>query len=337
MEVWLDILKLGAQGETEAAGDLLVTQLPFALRDFIPSAQGTRQYKGPVPDAVARFISKLPVHERSLAKSYREDLADYIVDEVIAAVARSLFLVRFVVQYPHASLSRLVESFPWNEGLKRDTIWKEARIALLLRSISAAGISLPIIIERPNGSCNEQAFSLNAVAFATSTNRIERSWLDFKRKNGLGKCAFDLGRSNYYQKLGLGRPEYGMARSIDAEATFNPDREASSDLHILGESLGGQLTCLAEEIHDENPKAGFKLIAWHSVFWRILSEYEGLRLNLQVFDPFCETDQELAQCISNNYEEVTSTSRPVVSRRRQRLYTACIMRIGEQLRKRFGA
>ena len=82
-----------------------------------------------------------------------------------------------------------------------------------------------------------------------------------------------------------------------------------------------------EELHRHKPSDGYRPVAWHNVFWNLVSEYERLRLALETHAPFHDTDQALAAHIAMHYPEVTSTSRPVVVRRRQRLYAECVQKI----------
>ena len=55
MGIWLDILTLGATGQAAAARQKLALALPLALRSFVASSRGTREYVGELPRAVARF------------------------------------------------------------------------------------------------------------------------------------------------------------------------------------------------------------------------------------------------------------------------------------------
>ena len=54
-----------------------------------------------------------------------------------------------------------------------------------------------------------------------------------------------------------------------------------------------------------------------------LMEMEGLNFVLEVRDPFCEIDQELADLIAVAYPEVVGNSRPTILRRRSELSSAC--------------
>src|SRR5689334_2680858 len=101
MSIWIDILQLGCEGRLDGARQLLEVNLRNALRQFSPSSEGSRDYHGPVPKAVARFISKLPSHEKALARFHEQDLVDSIVDDVVAAVRRTLLLVQFVGLNPN--------------------------------------------------------------------------------------------------------------------------------------------------------------------------------------------------------------------------------------------
>ena len=54
-------------------------------------------------------------------------------------------------------------------------------------------------------------------------------------------------------------------------------------------------------------------MAWHNVFWNLVSEYERLRLAIETREPFRATDQELAVHIAMRY--------------RQKLYAECVQKI----------
>jgi hypothetical protein len=107
------------------------------------------------------------------------------------------------------------------------------------------------------------------------------------------------------------------------------------DLHILGTTLSRELTALMEELHRCKPGDGYRPVAWHNVFWNLISEYERLRLAIETREPFHDTDQALAAHIAAHYPEVTSTSRPVIVRRRQKLYAECVQKIHTRFLERF--
>jgi hypothetical protein len=105
--------------------------------------------------------------------------------------------------------------------------------------------------------------------------------------------------------------------------------------NVGGTTLTQELTALLEELHRCKPGDGYRPVAWHNVFWNLASEYERLRLAVETREPFHITDQELAAHIAMHYPEVTSTSRPVIVRRRQRLYDECVQKIQTRFLERF--
>src|SRR6266581_4036758 len=137
MGIWIDILTLGATGQSAAARQKLALDLPLALRSFIASSRGSREYMGELPRAVTRFKSSLSdASERALLEALEHEF----VDDVMNGVAQSLLLVELCLAQPHVSLNELVHSFPWESGLKRSVEWKRKHIADQLRSMIAAGV-----------------------------------------------------------------------------------------------------------------------------------------------------------------------------------------------------
>ena len=185
MGLWTEILRHAAEEDMAAARELLTKQLPLALRGFVFSAEGSRKYQGPVPEAVARYIANLPSGESALARFHEYDLVDYIVDDVVAAVERTLVLVELCRARPHATIDELAASFPWDKGLKRDAEWKKQRVAKNLRSIRAASIPLDCDAMDELGDEGGEVFTFNEAGYAASTRRIEQSWWDFKRQQNL--------------------------------------------------------------------------------------------------------------------------------------------------------
>jgi hypothetical protein len=337
MGLWIDILKLCAGGDQQKARELLALELNLALRDFSPSPQGSRLYTGPVPQAVARFINTLPEAEKPFASSLANDLVDYIVDDVIASVEGSLILIELCRKRPQATLEDMVNLFPWDAGLKRDPSWKRRRIADLLRSMLELEISLPETVLSMLGDEGEAVYEFNETAYAAAPRRLARSWQDFKRQHEIDSRFLSVVDSEAEANPDSEGFDYGsitVARLILNSGTALDD-ETILDFRLLGEDLSPELTEIMEQMHEAKPKDGYRPVAWHSVFWSISSDYEALHLDLRLRDPFCETDQELADHISDNYRDVVSISRPVILRRRKRLYESCDERVRCRLRERF--
>jgi len=337
MGVWVEILKLGACGEGRAAREKLLSDLPISLRSFVPASEKIRQYRGPIPLAVRRFIANLGAGERALAQSGESDFVDYILDDVCAEVERTLLLAELCHRRPEATLTELRAVFPWAPGLKRSDEWKRKRIASYIKSFGASGVKLPtsIINAAPNEGAAE--FQFDEIAYAVSPKRLEQSWKDFKDQ---------MEWSEEFVGITLGEGatsgdaefiDYGSipsARLVD-RLTPSVEMEMELDLLLLGRELSPELNGLMEDLHAANVVDGYRPIAWHNVFWNISSEYDYLPLELEQRDPMRETDQELASHLAANYPNVKSASRPVVSRRRKRLHDACNERLIRRLRENF--
>lgn len=335
MSIWVKVLQLAANGKTDEARQLLEVDLRNTLRHYSETSEGNREYHGPVPNAVARFISKLPSNEKGLAQFHEEDLVDTIVDDVVVAVQRTVLLVEFVRRSPDANIEDLVEFFPWDSGLKRDAEWKKRRIIAYLRSMVTAGVALTLKTELPDDGSD--LYSLDELAFAGSNQRIENSWNDFKRQQDLDGYYFSIDDADGRSGVDAEAVDYGtitMAKVVlGTEAGVEP--ELILNLHLLGKSLTTELTSLVDDMHTNQPKDGFRPIAWHNVFWCMLSDYEGLHMMLKVLDPYCEHDKRLSEHLADNYREITSTSRPVINRRRRALHQACSDRVILRVREEF--
>jgi hypothetical protein len=200
----------------------------------------------------------------------------------------------------------------------------------------AAEIPLPLKAELPDDGSD--LYSFDELAFAGSNQRVENSWADFKRQQDLDGYYFAIDDSDSRSGVDAEAVDYGtisMAKVVlGAEPGLNP--EVVLNLHLLGKSLTAELSSLMEEMHVNKPKDGFRPIAWHNVFWCMLSDYEGLHMSLKVLDPYCERDHQLAEYLSDNYRDISTTSRPVIYRRRRSLHEACTDRVILRVREVFG-
>jgi hypothetical protein len=338
MGIWISILTLGATGQALAARQKLALDLPLALRSFVASSRGTREYLGELPRAVTKFRYNLSdASERTLLEALEREFVDTVVDDVINGVEKSLLLVELCLAQPHASLHELVHSFPWEFGLKRSAEWKRKHVADQLRSMIAAGVPLPETVVTALGDEGEPCFAFNEIAFAVAPKRLEWSWSDFKKQQGYGQeflCIAEAGDEAGISAEGV---DYGALTitAVVLQQVPAQDRELEIDLHMLGTTLTQELTALLEELHRCKPGDGYRPVAWHNVFWNLASEYERLRLAIETREPFHTTDQELAAHIAMHYPEVTSTSRPVIVRRRQKLYAECVQKIQTRFLARF--
>lgn len=342
MGIWLEILNLGASGRGQAAREKLSSDLTLSLRGFVPSSQGGRQYQGVVPLAVRRFAAGLPASERALAQSRECDFVDYILDDVCAEVERTLLLVELCHRQPQVAVAELQALFPWAPGLKRSAEWKRERIIGYLRSFVAAGVSLPAsIINQVGGEGTPVAGTpvvpFNEIAYAVSPRRLEQSWKDFKEQMEWSERFIGISTGEDDASITAEFVDFGSIPAARLIAGCEPfsDAEVGLELLLLGRALGPRVERLMEKLHANSPHDGYRPIAWHNVFWNITSDYDYLPLALDQREPLRETDQELADHLAAHYPEVKSTSRPVVSRRRKRLYDACTEQIVRSLRENF--
>src|SRR5262245_58468091 len=120
MGIWLDILTLGATDQSSSARQKLALDLPLALRRFVASSRGSREYVGELPRAVTRFRYSLSDEsERALLEALEREFVDAVVDDVVTGVEKSLLLVELCLAQVHPSLDELVHSFPWESSLKK--------------------------------------------------------------------------------------------------------------------------------------------------------------------------------------------------------------------------
>lgn len=332
MGYWIEILKLGAEGKTGEARDLL-EELPDVLMSRVRSA-------------AKRFINTLATDWRALGSFYEDDLVNSILADVALSVEETLVLVELVNEQPQASLADIVSIFPWKEGYKRSDEQKRKRIADYLQSMSHLGIRLPPSIQTMVGGEGESLLEFDEVKYATSSNRIRQSWDGLKTQLGLDT---EIGENaETKEKI------YGRLASIDDPDTntraaaekadygriymrtiFDYPTGTIFELNQLGKELGPDVTAIMEAMHAAKPKQGFRPISWHYVFWILSEEYENLLLAIECVDPLCRTEDRLAEHIAQHYTDVVGTSRSTIVRRRDRLYRACEDRIHERMRERF--
>jgi hypothetical protein len=339
MSLWTDILALGAQGRSSEARELLALDLPLSLRELPETARGGREYRGLLPQAVRRFASKLPEAERSLLKSLESEFVDYLLDDIVAGVEEPLNLIERCLARPEATLAELVDLLPWRGGLKRSVAQKESRLVDHLRSLLAAEIPLPPEIVEMLAERGSPDFRYDERAYAASPKRLELSWKDFKAKQEYGLEFLGIGEDEAGDGVAGEGADYGVIPMADVALRAAPakDLEMELDLQLLGRSISGDLAGILEGMHIENPSDGYRPVAWHNVFWELISEYERMRLNLETRDPYSATDQKLADHIKSHYPEVKSASRPMILRRRKKLSNLCVNLIERRFWERFFA
>lgn len=338
MSIWIEILHLGGAGKHDLAQRRLNLDLPLSLRDFVPASEGIRQYRGAIPRAVRRYAATLAAQERSLLQSYEGDFVDYILADICEEVERTLTLVEMCYHHPFINLEHLQEVFPWATGLKRNADWKRSRILGYLSSFRSVGVDLPSALCLSLDKNEDHvipSFQFDEVAYAVSSTRMEQSWKDFKDimewSDRFVSLLTDDGEAVSAEFF-----DYGSVAS--ACWLVNPMDETTENVmeyHWLAQEIRPELMKILDDLHTTSREAGYPPIAWHNVFWNLSSDYESLPLRLELRDPFQETDQALAAHLRSQYPEIEGTSRPVISRRRKKLYDACAARIIGRLREHF--
>jgi hypothetical protein len=200
-----------------------------------------------------------------------------------------------------------------------------------------AGVPLPETAVTTLGDEGVPCFAFNEIAFAVAPKRLAWSWSDLKKQQGYGQeflCIAEAGDEGGVSAEGVDYGTMTVATVVLGQATAQ-DYELEIDLYMLGTTLSQELTAVMEELHRCKPGDGYRPVAWHNVFWNLISEYERLRLAIETREPFHDTDQALAAHIAAHYPEVTSTSRPVIVRRRQKLYAECVQKIQARFLERF--
>lgn len=335
MSTWIDILTLGAEGDSQSARELLHGQVRVEL--LLSPSDSTGSYRGLLPLAVANFINKLPEDERSLAKFHQDELVDYVMDDVITGMEKPLLLVELCRARPLSTLDDLVELYPWEEGLKRSAEWKRKWIADILQSLREAEVALPSGIISNLNDEGETRYEFNEIKYALKTQRLEWSWDDFKRKQNLDNQTFTLFDPDAEDE-GVAEEMINFGGVTIAEVVLRSQPEYGYEtmltLVFIGQVLSEQLTSLLEDLHEVKANDGYKPIAWHNVFWYVCSEYERLRLKLNMREPYHEEDEKLASHIAGHYPEVIGTSRSTIRRRRRALQAAFEEQIQNQLKEK---
>lgn len=335
--VWRGLLRIAAEEGFEDVEAQLFEIVPLRLRDYNSRLDSANGYLGPVPEAIKRFTTQLPLDQRSIVESAASELVDQIIDDVVAGMQKPLLLIKTCHAYPDATIDELVTHYPWEWGLKRSRIWKLRWVTDMLRSMTASGVPLPCTIVNALGDEGEAKYEFNEVRYATSRTRIERTWKDYQRRHGL------------LRNLPLDELTDGglLANTIDqnglrsgrtlSNITDGIDYETKLDLQRAGKQLSRRLTQLLKRLETEEPRRGYGAIAWHNVFWTLNSDYEALQLDLQMQEPFCLTDQKMADLIDSHYPGVKIKSRAAVQRYRRKLQTICEDLILHTLKQRFKA
>jgi hypothetical protein len=328
MSLWLDILNQVAGGNAQEAHRLLNFELPLALRHPETQARGGWQYQGPVAKAVRLFVAAQPDAERGMVASRSEDLVDYITDLVIAKVRRTVSLVEFCLAEPELSLAEVAETFAGWDGLKLGAENRKTWVADHLRSMVELGVPLP-----ENRAAAEAARMPDGAQFGYEERALVKewqvalSWKDFKAQQEIDGSYLCITDPDSEEESSANEAfDYGsitVARVV-LNLESPPAGETVVDLNRMGVSLSDDLREMLEYLHAEKPADGFRPIAWHNVWWNVISKYEGLPLRLETRDPLCDVDHKLAAHIAESYADVAKPNRLNVQRRRTRLYESSV-------------
>lgn len=339
MGIWLDALELAAAGRVDDAVDLARTEIRRSLVIPITDSDGSLDYAGVLTTAVRSFGARqVRESSRRRVESYRREIVDKIVDDITDEVLRNIDFIQMCRTGSPATLDELARFYPWDRGLKRDVRWKRNRVADLLRSMLGEGLDLPSWVEESLGAEGERRFEFDEFKAAIDSERVRLTWSSFRRMNDLDREVLSAFDDESSEEVGDESVDY-VAIRVARQAVEGHRRrrvEEETVLHMLGKELQPQLIAIVETHHHSKPSDGYRPIAWHSVYWTVESDWEGLRMTLPSLDPFYDNDGALSKFIEIAYHEVSSTSRPVICRRRLTLYDACKSHINQRIAERFG-
>jgi len=325
MSLWLEILQHAAAGNTSEAERLLNFELPLTLRTPEINREGAWQYRGPLPSRVRVFITTLSDSERGMATSRAEDLVDYIADLISAKVRRTVRLLEYCVQYPQQSISEIAEQFTGWDGMKRSVTERKVWITKHLLSMSAAGLPAPSFIAdeiKEDATTKDDLYGYNELALVNQW-KVDLSWADFKARQEIDRSYVCIEDSDSEEGANVGDESFDYGAITTAQVVLNLSTPATSELTVdlvqLGRELTSELLELLESFTTKKPSDGYRPIARHNVWWKIVLRYVGVPFQLDECDPFCKADEELAGYISKNYLDVTKPNRLNILRRRTRL------------------
>ena len=336
MSIWLDSLIAGANGDAEGARHLLRYDLPLVILE--PTPIGARKpYAGPLPQAVFWYIKDhVPYYEQQLARQNEEDFLMYIFQDVLVGVEKPLLLVELCLREPHATLDEFVNLYAWEIGLKRSHAQKREWIADHLQSMNKHGIPLPPPIVGTLGDEGEAKYEYNEKAFATSSERMRKSWHDFKHEQGLD-ATFDSANTSDTSD-GVEAEALNIGTRLKSRLILSEKPEVlvgrNHDILIVGRELGPELTRLLDESHAAAPLDGYYPVAWHKVFWELCFTYLELPLELYRLEPYHKEDGNLKDHIVAYYTDVRGKSLSFVRKRREELEKRCTDKILARLYER---
>lgn len=329
MSLWLEILQAVAAGNSSEAERLLNFELPLMLRTPEIRRQGGWNYRGPLPRRVRIYIASLPDGERGMATSRSEDFIDYIADLIVAKVRRTVRLLEYCLKYPEQSIPDIAEQFTGWDGMKRSIPERQMWIKKHLLSMSAAGIELPAAITdeaKAEAPIDDDLYGYHELALVNQW-KVDLSWKDFKSQEELDRSYLCIADSDSEEDGGVADETFDYGALTAAQVVLNLSVPATGELEVdlnkIGKDLTLELLELLESFNAQKPSEGYCPIAWHNVWWNIVSRYAGVPFNLAERDPFCSVDRELADHIAGNYPEVMKPNRLNILRRRTRLQEKC--------------
>lgn len=332
MAFWLEILKEVANADMQRANEIFNFDLPLALRNF-SYIDENRKYQGVIPEKVRSFIAKLPESERKTARSRESDLVDFVLDAVSKQIKRSWQLLQFCLEFSDFALEKITLDFPDWKGYKRNENTKQKYVADVLHSIVEAGITLPENLQKIAFNNGEAKFEFNEIALARGWN-VEQSWIDFKKKQEIGKRYkyLDAGSETDTPEVYAEALEYDIVSIGQTAGNFVEDENLSYlQLKQLADKLSPEIENHLEETHTRKPKHGYRSIARHRSFWDLADKYNVIPLSLQMEEPECRTDKDLAKHISQNYVDVEKPSRQNINERRTKFQRRCEEKINQRV------
>lgn len=334
MSLWLDVLRLGAEGRSADARYLIATDLRLSLCRYATTGAG---YDGPLPQAVRRFATKLPTGQRNQLLSFETEFVELLLDESLLGIAKPLRLIDHCLADPTPDFELLVARFPWDPNLKRSREWKANWIADTLRSLARHGIPLPPATLIALADRGEARYDFNELAWAIAPGRLEKAWRSYCDR--LGPLARSLSIVDEPGGAGIGDEsiDYGVISMAElaCQLLVTPDPELAIDLDRLAVTVSAEIATLLADLQIQHPRDCYHPVAWHNVFWKIVSDYDGLSLELETREPAIDSDAGLVDHLRTNYSTLDPVSRPTVNRRRQRLTSLCQDSIFTALRKIF--
>ena len=332
---WIDALRLSAEGRSDEASWLVSADLRLSLcRPSGSEAMGA--YIGPLPVAVRKFASQLGTEHRRLLNSYEAEFTEVLLDDTLLGIMHTVRLVEHCRCHPSLDFDELVGRFGWWAGLRRSLAWKQEWVACHLRSFLRHGISLPLEVEVALEERGEAKFDYQEVPWAIASRRLQRTWQDFVRDQGVMAQTVTI-VEDVSSELAAESFDYraiSMAE-VASQVIVDPGIELALDLARMSEVVSRDISLTLSDLHRQYPRDGYPPVAWHNVFWSLQDEYDLLNLEIETREPEIESDRRLLGHLLENYPEVEPLTRPTLNRRRNRLNGLCRDQIFNGLRQIF--